>query len=143
MKLVWLRPKNFRSFWKKNSAKLSKLLFTCPGDTLGENVFGSLLVCFFFLILGQKSWTFDETFSAVRQIFILRFHGNNSRKNCYSKKPKTYKFRGFVKSFSERLLKTAFHLFTAQLWTFDQFLTKILYLTILRTLGENLSDCGK
>ena len=84
-----------------------------------------------------------KTFPQSVKIVSYVSTATTREKFWYSNKPKTYNFRSFGKNFSERLLKTAFQLFTAQLWAFDQFLTKLLYLTILRNLGENLSDCGK
>ena len=83
--------------------------------------------------------TFPQSVKTVSYVWTA----TTREKICSSIISKNYTFRGFSQNFSERLVKTAFYLFTAQLWAFDKLLTKILYLITLRTSGEKLSDCGK
>ena len=59
LKIFWLWPKNFRSFWNKVSAELSKLHPTCPREVYGRN-FSELLTfnLKLFFIHGQKKLNF-------------------------------------------------------------------------------------
>ena len=63
--------KYFSVFSKKVSAELSKLYSTCPGEALGENFLGNLLVAFNILNLGQKKLNFRwKRFHSLSQLFI-------------------------------------------------------------------------
>ena len=132
-----------RSFGKKFQQSYQNCILRVQVKSRGES-FQKFIAVFHFFIHGQKELNFRwKIFHSPSKLSLTCRRQQLEKKISFSIKSKDYTCRGFSQSFSERLVKTAFYLFTAQLWAFDKVLTKIFYLKFLRTLGETLSDCGK
>ena len=141
MKISWLRPKNFRSFWEKISAELSKLRFTFPGDTLGKKVFGSLLVSYIFLILGQKKLDFRwKFFHSPSKLYLTCPRRQFNEKIVFRLNRKSLFFGFLVKKLFREACQICIllvHSPTLSIWwSFD----KNFVCKPLQTLGEKLSN---
>ena len=120
--------KNFSVFLERSFSRVIKTAYYVSSWSLREKVCGNLLLSSIFFDSWAENFelslkTYPQSVKIVSYVLTAAIRG----KRCFSNKSKNYSFRGFGKKNSERLVKTVFHLFTANLWAVDNFLMKSLF----------------
>ena len=135
--------KNFGRFGTKFQQNYQNCILRVLVKFTGETFQKFITVFHFFYSCAKKFELSMKTFPQSVKIVSYVWTATTRQKMWFSNVSNYYIFRGFSQSFSERLVKTAFYLFTANLWAFDNYSMKKLYLKILRNVGENLQTVGK